>query len=169
MIDHDFRTRDRQKADLPQVLKRSQIKHGSEPDPAFNEVIHVDLIKADSTISDASASTILSITNHTKTFTRLAVLADDEIDSVATTIWHHWCQPYGNPVTIRSNKGKVWTSKLESRMNKLNKIGPKITCRSEKETFFPEIRQQWEKTPAGYFSEEFCSGLEPSMLLPSTE
>ena len=30
-------------------------------------------------------------------------------------------------------------------MNKLNKIGPKITCRSEKETFFPEIRQQWEK------------------------
>jgi hypothetical protein len=145
MIDHDFRTRDRQKADLPQALKRSQIKYGSEPDPAFNEVIHVDLIKADSTISDASASTILSITDHTRTFTRLAVLADDKIDSVATTIWHHWCQPYGNPVTIRSNEGKVWTSKLESRMNKLNKIGPKITCRSEKETFFPEIRQQWEK------------------------
>jgi hypothetical protein len=145
MIDHDFQTRDRQKADLPQVLKKSQIKHGSEPDPAFNEIIHVDLIKANSMVSDASASTILSITDHTRTFTRLAVLADDKINSVATTIWHHWCQTYGNPVTIRSNKGKVWTSQLESRINNLNKIGPKITCRSEKETFFPEIRQQWEQ------------------------
>jgi hypothetical protein len=145
MIDHDFQTKNRQKADLPQILKNSQIKHGSEPDPAFNEVIHVDLIKADSVISDASASTILSITDHTRTFTRLAVLADDKIDSVATTIWQHWCQPYGNPVIIRSSNGKVWTSKLESRLNNLNKAGPKIICRSEKETFFLEIRQQWEQ------------------------
>jgi hypothetical protein len=145
MIDHDFQTKNRQNADLPQILKNSQIKHGTEPDPAFNEVIHVDLIKADSAISAASASTILSITDHTRTFTRLAVLADDKIDSVATTIWQHWCQPYGNPVIIRSNNGKVWTSKLESRLNNLNKVGPKIICRSEKETFFPEIRQQWEQ------------------------
>jgi hypothetical protein len=64
---------------------------------------------------------------------------------VATTIWQHWCQPYGNPVIIRSSNGKVWTSKLESRLNNLNKAGPKIICRSEKETFFPEIRQQWEQ------------------------
>jgi len=145
MIDHDFRTKNRQKSDLPDILKKSQIKHESDPDPAFNEVIHVDLIKTDSMISDASASTILSITDHTKTFTQLTVLADDKINSVATTIWQHWCQPYGNPVTIRSNKGKVWTSKLESRLSNLNKIGPKIICRSEKETFFPEIRQQWEQ------------------------
>ena len=120
MIDHDFQTKNRQNADLPQILKNSQIKHGTEPDPAFNEVIHVDLIKADSAISAASASTILSITDHTRTFTRLAVLADDKIDSVATTIWQHWCQPYGNPVIIRSNNGKVWTSKLESRLHNLN-------------------------------------------------
>jgi hypothetical protein len=65
MIDHDFQTMDRQKADLPQVLKKSQIKHGSELDQAFNEVIHVDLIEANSMTPDASASTILSITDHT--------------------------------------------------------------------------------------------------------
>ena len=64
---------------------------------------------------------------------------------MATSIWHQWCQPYGNPTTIRSNTGKVWTSKLESRLNKLNKNGPKIICRSEKETFFPELQQQWKQ------------------------
>jgi hypothetical protein len=116
----------------------------------------VDLIDANYPTPDASAPAILSITDHTRTFTRLAVLADDKINSVATTIWHHWCQPYGNPVTIRSNKGKVWTSKLESRINNLKQIGPKITCRSEKETFYPEIRQQWEKHRLDTSAEDFA-------------
>ena len=75
---------------------------------------------------------------------------------MATTIWYHCCQPYGNPVTIRSNKGKVWTSQLESRINNLNKIGPKITCRSEKETFYPEIRQQWEQHRLDTSAENFA-------------
>ncbi len=94
MIDHDFQTRDRQKADLPNVLKKSQLKHETKLGPAFNEVIHVDLIEANSMTLDGSTSSILSITDHTRTFTRLAVLADDKINSVASTIWHHWCQPY---------------------------------------------------------------------------
>ncbi len=129
----------------------------------------MDLIEANSMISDASVSTILSITDHTRTFTRLAILDDDKINSVATTIWHQWCQPYGNPITIRSNKGKVWTSKLESRINNLKKIGPKITCRSKKENFFPEIRQQWEQhrldTPAKNFAQDWnflCNFQAPS-------
>ena len=75
---------------------------------------------------------------------------------MATTIWHHWCQPYGNLVTIKSNKGKVWTSKLESRINNLKQIGPKITCRSEKETFYPEIRQQWEQHRLDTSAENFA-------------
>jgi len=99
----------------------------------------VDLIDANHHGPDASAQAILSITDHTRTFTRLAVLADDKIDSVATTIWHHWCQPYGNPESILSNRGKVWTSKLESRINNLRLLEPKIICRSKKETFNPEI------------------------------
>jgi hypothetical protein len=48
------------------------------------------------------------------------VLADNKIDSMAAAIWHHWCQPYGNPEMILSNQGKVWTSKLESRINEKN-------------------------------------------------
>jgi hypothetical protein len=67
------------------------------------------------------------------------VLANDKIDSVAATIWHHWCQPYGNPEMILSNRGKVWTSKLENRINNLGPLEQKIICRSEKETFNPEI------------------------------
>ena len=106
MIDHDFQMMDRQKADLPHILKKSQLKHGSEIDQAFNKVIHVDLIDANYPTPGTSAPAILSITDDTRIFTRLAVLADDKINSVATSIWHHWCQPYGNPVTIRSNKGK---------------------------------------------------------------
>jgi hypothetical protein len=140
MIEHDFQTRDRQKANLPPSLKTGQITNESEPGITFNEVIHVDLIKTDS-----GGSAILSITDHTRTLTRLAVLTDDKIDSVATSIWHQWCLPYGNPTTIKSNTGKVWTSKLESRLSKLNQNGPKIICRSEKETFFPEIQQQWKQ------------------------
>jgi hypothetical protein len=75
---------------------------------------------------------------------------------VATTIWHHWCQPYGNPETIRSNRGKVWTSKLESRINNLGPLEPKITCRSEKENFNPEIRQQRQQSRLDTSAEEFA-------------
>jgi len=149
MIDHDFKTLDRQKADLPGHLKKRQTRNEPElprQDQAFNKVIHVDLIDIDHSSSDASARAILSIMDDTRTLTWLAVLADDRIDSVATTIWHQWCQPYGNPETIRSNRGKVWTSKLESRINNLGPLEPKITCRSEKESFNPEIRQQWQQT-----------------------
>jgi hypothetical protein len=149
MIEHDFKTMDRQKADLPDHLKKRQTRNEPElsrRDHAFNKVIHVDLIDIDHSSSNASARAILSITDDTRTLTWLAVLADDRIDSVATTIWHHWCQPYGNPETIRSNRGKVWTSKLESRINNLGPLEPKITCRSEKESFNPEIRQQWQQS-----------------------
>ncbi len=158
MIDHDFKTLDRQKADLPDSLQKSQIEN--EPklsglDQAFNKIIHVDLIDANHHGPNASARAILSITDNTRTFTRLAVLTDDKIDSVATTIWHHWCQPYGNPETILSNRGKVWTSKLENRINNLKPFEPKITCRSEKETFNPEIRQQWQQSQLDTSAEEF--------------
>ena len=97
MIDHDFKTLDRQKADLPDHLKKRQTRNEPELsrwDHAFNKVIHVDLIDIDHSGSNASARAILSITDDTRTLTWLAVLADDRIDSVATTIWHHWCQPY---------------------------------------------------------------------------
>jgi hypothetical protein len=159
MIDHDFKTLDRQKADLPDHLKKGQIRNEPELsrlDQEFNKVIHVDLIDIDHSSSNASARAILSITDDTRTLTWLAVLADDRIDSVATTIWHHWCQPYGNPETIRSNRGKVWTSKLESRINNLGPLEPKITCRSEKESFNPEIRQQWQQSRLDTSAEEFA-------------
>jgi hypothetical protein len=116
----------------------------------------VDLIDVNHNGPNASARAILSITDDTRTFTRLAVLTDDKIDSVATTIWHLWCQPYGNPETIRSNRGKVWTSKLESRINNLGLLEPKITCQSEKENFNPEIRQHWQQSRLDTSAEEFA-------------
>ena len=66
MIDHDFKTMDRQKAELPHILKKSQLKHGSEIDQAFNEVIHVDLIDANYPTPGASTPALLSITDHTR-------------------------------------------------------------------------------------------------------
>jgi hypothetical protein len=68
MIDHDFKTLDRQKADLPDNLKKRQT--GKEPelsglDQAFNKVIHVDLIDINHNGPDASARAILSITDNT--------------------------------------------------------------------------------------------------------
>jgi hypothetical protein len=83
-------------------------------------------------------------------------MADDQINSVANTIWHQRCQPYGNPETIRSNRGKVWTSKLESWINNLGPLEPKITCRSEKEIFNPEIRLQWQQSRLDTSAEEFA-------------
>jgi hypothetical protein len=75
---------------------------------------------------------------------------------MAAAIWHHWCQPYGNPETILSNQGKVWTSKLESRINSFTLLEPKIHCRSEKETFNPEVRQQWQQSRQDTSAEEFA-------------
>ncbi len=89
MIDHDFKMLDRQKADLPAHLKKNQTGNETELsglDQAFNKVIHVDLIDIDHHGPDASARAILSITDDTRTFSPLTVLADDQMDSVATTI-----------------------------------------------------------------------------------
>jgi hypothetical protein len=96
MIEHDFEIRDRQKADLPDFLKKRQIKEGREisgQDQAFNKVIHMDLIKADPHSTMVPDQAILSITDDTRTFSQVAVLTDDKINSIAAAIWHHWCQP----------------------------------------------------------------------------
>jgi hypothetical protein len=122
----------------------------------FNKVIHVDLINANPHGTKTSDRAILSITDDTRTFSRIAVLADDKIDSMAAAIWHHWCQPYGNPETILSNQSKVWTSKLESRIKNFAPLEPRILCRSEKETFNPEVRQQWQQSRQDTSAEEFA-------------
>jgi hypothetical protein len=116
----------------------------------------VDLIKASPRNSEISEQAILSITDDTRTFSQIAVLTDDKIGSLAAAIWHHWCQPYGNPETILSNQGKVWTSKLESRINSFTPPDSKIHCRSEKETFNPEVRQQWQQSQPDTSAEEFA-------------
>jgi hypothetical protein len=159
MIEHDFEIQDRQTADLPDYLKRRQIKEEREisgRNQAFNKVIHMDLIDANSHGTNVSDRAILSITDDTRTFSRVAVLADDKVDSTAAAIWHHWCQPYGNPETILSNRGKVWTSKLESRINNFMPLEPKINCRSKKETFNSEVRQQWQQSRQDTSAEEFA-------------
>jgi RNase H-like domain found in reverse transcriptase len=86
MIEHNFKIQDRQKADLPDFFKKRQIKEGQEIsgcNQAFNKVIHVDLINANPHSTKASDRAILSITDDTRTFSRVAVLADDKIDSMA--------------------------------------------------------------------------------------
>jgi hypothetical protein len=92
----------------------------------------------------------------TRTFSQVAVLTDDKIDSIAAAIWHHWCQYYGDPETILANQGKVWTSKLESRINSFTPPGAKIRCRSEKKPFNPEVREQWQLSKQDTSAEEFA-------------
>jgi hypothetical protein len=97
MIDHDFKIQDRQKVDLPDFLKKRQMCEGQEDakqNQAFNKVIHVDLINADTNSNGTSSKTILSITDDTRTVTQVAVIANSEIDStvLATTdLWKPSC------------------------------------------------------------------------------
>jgi hypothetical protein len=157
MIEHKFEIKDRQRADLPDFLKKRQSEEGREisrQNQAFNKVIHVDLINANLP-PEASDQTILSITDDTRTFSQVAVLANDKIDSTAAAIWHHWCQPYGPPETILSNQGKVWTSKLGSQINNFMPLEQKINCRSEKESFNQEVQQQWQQGRHDTSAEEF--------------
>ncbi len=116
----------------------------------------MDLIKTDPHSTTVPGQAILSITDDTRTFNHVAVLTDDKIDSIAATIWHHWCQPYGNPETILSNQGKVWTSKLGSRINMFMPLEQRISCRSEKEIFNPEVRQHWQQSQLDTSAEEFA-------------
>ncbi len=148
MIDHDFEVQDRQKSDLPDFLKERQTwekPEYPEQSQAFNKVIHVDLINTDLHLNEASGQTILSITDDTRTFAKVAILANNKINSTAEAIWHHWCQPYGPPETILFNQGKVWASKLESRINAIMPLGQKINCRSRKDTFNQEVEHQWQQ------------------------
>jgi hypothetical protein len=57
---------------------------------------------------------------------------------------------------ILSNQGKVWTSKLESRINSFTQPGSKIRCRREKEPFNPEVQQQWQQSQQDTSAEEFA-------------
>jgi hypothetical protein len=103
------------------------------------------LINADINSNGTSSKTILSITDDTRTFTQVAVMAKSEIDSTVSAIWHLWCQPYRPPETIMLNQGKVRASKLESQINDCIPLVPKIGCRSSKNTFNQEIQQQWQQ------------------------
>jgi hypothetical protein len=116
----------------------------------------VDLINANPHGTRVSDQTILSITDDTRTFSQITVLTDDKIDSIAAAIWHHWCLPYGTPETILANQGKVWTSKLQSRINNFMPLETKINCRSEKEIFSPEVQQQWLQSQQDTSAEEFA-------------
>jgi Reverse transcriptase (RNA-dependent DNA polymerase)/RNase H-like domain found in reverse transcriptase len=162
MIDHNFEVQDRQKSDLPGFLKTRQTWRGQEDyeqDQAFNKIIHVDLINADTNSEEASGKTILSITDESRTFTQVAVIANAGIDSTVSGIWHYWCQPYGPPETILLNQGKVQTSKLESRINELTSLGQMIRCRSSKDTFNQEIQHQWQQNQNEILTEEFARDL----------
>jgi hypothetical protein len=96
------------------------------------------------------------MTDDTRTFAQVAVLANNKINSTAEAIWHHWCQPYGPPETILFNQGKVWASKLESRINAFMPLGEKINCRSRKDTFNQEVKQQWPQNRHDTSAEEFA-------------
>ena len=72
-----------------------------------NEIINVDLIKADDQPSTATGKMLIGITNGTRTFSQVTVLNTDKIELTASTIWHQWCQPYGPPTTMLLNQGKV--------------------------------------------------------------
>jgi hypothetical protein len=79
MIEHEFEIKDRQRADLPDFLKKRLSKEGREisrQNQAFNKVIHVDLINTNLS-PEASDQTILSITDDTRTFSQVAILAND--------------------------------------------------------------------------------------------
>ncbi len=162
MIDHDFKVQDRQKADLPDFLKKRQVwEEQKDPDQkrAFNKVIHVDLIKADNDSNEISGQTLLSITDDTRTFTQVAVITNSGIDSTASAIWHLWCQPYGPPEKIMLNQGKVQTSKLENWINNFMPLAQRISCRSSKDTFNQDMQQQWLQHRNNVSAEEFAHSL----------
>jgi hypothetical protein len=116
----------------------------------------VDLINVDSQGTKASNQAIISITDDTRSFSQITIPTDNKIDSIAAAIWHHWCLPYGMPEMILANQGKVWTSKLESRINNFMPLETKISCRSEREIFNQEIRQQWQQSQQDMSAEEFA-------------
>jgi hypothetical protein len=74
-------------------MEEEQKQKDSDQGQAINKVIHIDLINADLHLNEASGKTLLSIMDNTRTFTQVAVLANDEMDSMASAIWHCWCQP----------------------------------------------------------------------------
>jgi hypothetical protein len=104
----------------------------------------------------APGKTILSLTDCSRNFCKLAVIPDSGLDSTVSAIYHYWCQPYGLPETIVFNQGKVQTSRLESRINVLTPPGKTVNCRSNTEAFNKEVEQQWRNNQNDLSPEEFA-------------
>ncbi len=66
----------------------------------------MDLINANSPDTEVYDQTIISITDDTRSFSQIAVLTNNKIDSMAAAIWHHWCLPYGTPEMILANQAR---------------------------------------------------------------
>jgi hypothetical protein len=97
MNEHDFAVQDRQKSNLPDVLKKKQLME--EPklinqDQPFNKTIHVDIIDTQTNPGKAPNKSIISITDDSRTFSTSAVLSDSKIDLIISAIFKHWCQLY---------------------------------------------------------------------------
>jgi len=158
MNDHEFETKDKQKSDLPDFLKKGQniAKPGRVSGTmALNKMVHVDTINTHT----KPDKMIITITDDSRTFSTSAVISDSRPNSTISAIWNYWCQPYGYPETISFKQGKVQTSKLEKMINDLAPLEQRVSCRSRKDTFNTEIERQWQQNQHEISEEEFVHTL----------
>ncbi len=144
MNDNEFETKDKQKSDLPDILKKGQHIAGPgwvSQTGAFNKIVHVDTINTHHKL----VKMIIPITDDSRSSSTSAVITDSRPNSMISAIWNYWCKPYGYPETISFKQGKVQTSKLEKMINNLAPLEQRVSCRTRKDTFNTEIEQQWQQ------------------------
>jgi hypothetical protein len=141
MSEHPFKTRNRQKPDLPDFLKQGQTNAlqtliGNPVN--FNKVIHVDSFHT----REQPEKVIITITDDSTAFSVSTIISNNNVTSTITALQEQWFRTYGYPETISFKQGKVQVSKLEKKINDLAPLEQKVTCRSRMNTFNTEVEQQ---------------------------
>jgi len=144
MSDHNFDTRNRQKADLPTFLKQKQTtvqKNHKNNNLEFNDTINVDTFQEDK----QEPETMTTITDKSTAYSVTAIITHNNINSMVEVLKTQWFNKCGYPKIIRFKQGKVQVSKIEEKINKTAPLKTTVTCRSQMTTFNMEIKQQWEQ------------------------
>jgi hypothetical protein len=153
MSEHNFNTKNRKNADLPQHWRQRQLNKKDKQyinNRHFNRTGHVDTFQR----VTLKNQVILTITDESMAYLVSTIMDVNTPDFLLHALKTHWFDKFGFPRTILFKQGKVQI-KLELKINKMTPLTMTVTCKSWATTYNTDTEQQWEQNQHQLPEQEF--------------